>query len=323
MSGKKLRIKKKPGIERRPIEYILTGILILSAFLLAWIFIKTRQVSSANDSAQPSQRQVQGSVDEISWIAEEDVANEDKVDRSFDEDYQKILSSYQQSTQTAANAYDEKSYAQFVCSDQPARLADMTKTFDSQIKNYAESVQKQYTDLKAEADKHTGRVAVARSSNDVDRAKSYRLLAAKQQNEENSKKVQEYSNHIDSAISLRRQGYDKARQAYLAKFDEYAKTSQDKTTKALMAFRGLSILALNKVAKSCKTSADLSQTMQTLQNDLASARTGYRQNLNAIGTTKDFIDSQTQTRTDQYKPTRAELEKSLVNIKDGYNYLDR
>lgn len=104
-----MRIGRKPGMVRRPIEYVLPAILVvlISALLLSvWALNDNNNIEVGNEKGIEA---ISGSLDEIDELAEEDIENEISIDRRYDES-EEAAAEADKAAAEIGGIYDEEDY---------------------------------------------------------------------------------------------------------------------------------------------------------------------------------------------------------------------
>ncbi len=105
-----MRIGKKPGIERRPLEYVLVGIgLILVAILLAINFAIGRYENQGTVINTEENESLQGTLFEVGDLADKDEGAERALDNKYD-DQELGSASADSAADDIGGVYDETSY---------------------------------------------------------------------------------------------------------------------------------------------------------------------------------------------------------------------
>lgn len=98
---------KNKGISRRPIEYVLTVVLVVLVCFGFWVYWYTNKTQDDGVAPATESETYVGTIDEVNELAEEVTATEEQLYIETDEIFS---SSSDSSADNVAGAYDESEY---------------------------------------------------------------------------------------------------------------------------------------------------------------------------------------------------------------------
>ncbi len=109
--GNVLSRRSNNGVVRRPIEYVLIVAAAALVLFLIWSVMVIRSDNQQADTSGqlPAQRELQGSLDEVNRLAEEDSASELEIDKDYDQQELEAASA-DAAADNIGGVYDETSY---------------------------------------------------------------------------------------------------------------------------------------------------------------------------------------------------------------------
>lgn len=308
MSGKRINIGKKPGIERRPVEYMLVALLIGLIMLLVWSVSSLNEQGVIADS-RSSNKTLKGGLEEISWLTEEEILTEEKIDASHDRVVQKALEAADSVTSSANKELE--AISNLSCDD----LSQAKQKLTTQLVDKSKELEVLQSDklklISQSGEKRNKSIIKVNQKYDDRLSESYRLLVDKRQAE--TEKAKEYSGHVDSVVSARRQSYQDARLSYTDSVERFAFVLYSSRTDALNGLKSSVEAMFTEAENSCKTQPGSGDT-RSLKDRLNSAGDDIADRAKEKSDFKQLID----TRRQAYKAARSSFETSLINIKSGY-----
>lgn len=106
-----MKVGRKPGVVRRPIEYILiTVAVLLAAFLLWAVYSIRQQEGDENGTAGSDSRTLRGSQFEIEELTEDDILAEQALDGEYDKADEMLTRHSDGAADNIGGVYDESDY---------------------------------------------------------------------------------------------------------------------------------------------------------------------------------------------------------------------
>ncbi len=100
---------RKPGIIRRPVEYVLVLIIISLIILLVWANLKINSIEDSNQSPAVRISQPSNQLD-IHFIAESSLSEESAADSAYDKWELESIGSIESAADAIGGVYDETTY---------------------------------------------------------------------------------------------------------------------------------------------------------------------------------------------------------------------
>lgn len=97
----------KPGVVRRPIEYILPIVVAALIFMLVYLLNRTKQVEDTAVDEPTQSSQIVGTVDEVGRLADEAEDAERAIDRVAENEDLEAATPYDTAADALGGAYNE------------------------------------------------------------------------------------------------------------------------------------------------------------------------------------------------------------------------
>lgn len=97
----------KPGVVRRPIEYVLPIVVAALIFMLVYLLNKTKQVEDITVTEPIQSSQLVGTVDEVGQLTDEAERAERIIDRSVENEDLEASTPYDIAADSLGGVYDE------------------------------------------------------------------------------------------------------------------------------------------------------------------------------------------------------------------------
>lgn len=106
-----MKVGRKPGVVRRPIEYMLIAAAVLLAAFLLWAVHSIRQQEVRDDETEKTGTlTLQGSQFEIEQLTEDDIEAEQVLDSEYDKQDEALTGYSDGAADNFGRVYDESDY---------------------------------------------------------------------------------------------------------------------------------------------------------------------------------------------------------------------
>ncbi len=314
MSGKKIKIGKISGVTRRPIEYILVVILVLLISILVW------SLSALNKDKNLSMQSnvVEGTVQEIDQLTENDILLEESIDDNYDIKYETSINSTNDTAVAVSDVAGQADLDVLSCDNSEEDSGKILAKIEEKSKAYKQALASQSEQISTLKNNYTLSLNKARSTSDEKRAKSNNLLVLKQPTDDLKTKAQQYAAHLDSAVSTRRSNYDTLIAEYQTKIAGVVTDKNLQVDAAINTFNDQVNTFISQVKKSCKNKQTSDQVKTVFQTSFVAAKSAYSDKIKAYLEADVLSKEAVEARKQSLLHARSEFEKSLINIKTGY-----
>ncbi len=321
-----VKSRRREGIVRRPIEYVLLVTMFLLICLALWAGLALRR-ENANQregwGVDTAQHPLEGTIDEIDWLTDYDVREEKNADAIMRTQDQKITQPVDAAADNIGSALDEAALPSAICDEISQVLVRSTESFDTLITAYYEAktgrqaVRSDSLRIVSEA------ISSSRAKQDISRAHSFGLLAGKA-GEEYHGLVTVFRTKVDEGVALRRTSFDAARGQYLQDIDNFIAQRYRAVEDGFMAYRAASHNALLTARSSCMGRAvDQAAVRQELARNISQARLAYAEVLRGRAEAVKEVQKYQANKNDAYSKALATFEQLTMRLKTEYQDLRR
>lgn len=311
-----MKVKRKPGVVRRPIEYFLSSlILILAVALLSFTYL-TKQANQ-KITFQPIQPYApNGTVKEMAVISDIDITGEKNINNNIHRAENSVYESLDSEFGKLMNSFDyeqaDLSSCELIRSSTQRSLSSLKDKVNNLDAELASDIEKN-KDKRLKQDES---IASWRAKQDITRSDSYGLINQKFLGHLDPS----YSEKIDTQVTVRRSAFDVARTNFRNQVDQVllSKHSQTKTdVQQLIDELDLSIAKTNSAC----TEVDRPQVLVELETSLDNTRSAY--SLKIQTTYADVLNIEILEFKEVIKLAIADFERASTETMSEFSYLDR
>lgn len=316
-----MKVGRKPGVTRRPIEYGLTILLALLVGFLVWSNSVIENDTKASDKSK-ALYMIEGTVDEIGQLTEADVLEEEAIDQSYEAKEENSVLELTDSTSAVSNFSEGLIIAELTCENVDEVSGFYLSNLDRGTDYYKNSVAELHERIKARRTSQDQNLVAARANHDIDRTKSYQMLTEKQFTDQDKSSAIDYTVAIDSIVTERREALDSVRRGYRNNMDIFIGDRQSGIYSTIDYFKSSVDNSFNGFKDGCVASQDISQSRDELENDLRLAGEYFKQSLPDNNEFASTVKQEARFKRDSIKQINANFEKKYFRIRADYLYLD-
>lgn len=319
-----MKSRKREGVIRRPIEYVLWVVLLIVTVAFAWtVYLFVREDSRMNRAALPEQRLLDGTIDEIDWLTEQDAKDELAVTNKLASQHKQLPQSLDAAADNIGSAADESLIPSELCIDITSFEDQIEANFSRLINEYTDASSRFDEAYARENDNALGAIAASRAEHDIKRSDSLSLLLERTR-QENKQLAEEFREKTDELIARRRVGADGAHVSYVSTVSTAIETRRTLVQAGMNTYRTQTLSALQRADRSCRRrNPDVAAIKQELAREINQARLGYADVLRERSDIKDEINKALSNIQEEYRTHISQFEQAIKSLQTDFQVLRR
>lgn len=315
-----MKVGRKPGVTRRPIEYILVLIALVLIVLLLWSIYAIDKSNKSADKAVSDQG-VEGTAQDIGRLTDEDLSEDLLLYKNYDK-FEYAASPSNKKIQAIGNIYDQTEYPDDICSVIEEKSSAILGRLESRINEHNDDVTRRLNELRQGRVIQSESLTSLRSVQDIYRSTAYTKFDARQISGEQKLEARLYSTKIDEIIQARRQSFDSVRADFRSNIDTLSQDRRAGIDSRVNAFKNEVDSAFSTAKDSCSQGREQRLVKIELMQRISAARSYYMDSVKTISDFTDMVKQESKNRNSRLDDAVGVFEQRFKSIKDEYSHLN-